>query len=68
MPILPHNQRAIDALKPTPDRVLHRSEIVTGLVLEVMPSGKKKLRVVTRILRRPPSRRAARSKLFLSIG
>lgn len=45
MPILPHNQRAIDGLKPTTQRLLYSSAVVTGLVLEVMPSGKKTWRV-----------------------
>jgi hypothetical protein len=45
MLILPHNQRAIDALKPTADRVPYRSQIVIGLVLEVLPTGKKMWRV-----------------------
>lgn len=60
MPILPHNQRAIDALKPTPDRVLYRSEVVTGLVLEVMPSGKK----TWRVRYRTPGGRQGKTRAF----
>ncbi|MFT5508871.1 MAG: integrase [Hyphomicrobiaceae bacterium] len=60
MPILPHNQRAIDGLKPTPDRVLYRSESVTGLVLEVMPSGKK----TWRVRYRTPGGRRGKTRAF----
>lgn len=46
MPILPHNQRAIDGLKPTPGRrVAYRSQVVVGLTLEVMSTGTKTWRV-----------------------
>ena len=46
MPILVHNQRAIDGLKPANGkRTTYVSEIVVGLVLEVMPSGSKSWRV-----------------------
>ncbi|MBU2582235.1 MAG: site-specific integrase [Alphaproteobacteria bacterium] len=46
MPILPHNQRAIDGLKSTPGRrVAYRSQVVVGLTLEVMPTGTKTWRV-----------------------
>ena len=60
MPILPHNQRAIDGLKPTTGRVLYRSEVVTGLVLEVMPSGKK----TWRVRYRTPGGRQGKSRAF----
>ena len=46
MPILPHNQRAIDGLGVLDGkRTSYRSEVVTGLVLEVMPSGQRSWRV-----------------------
>jgi integrase len=46
MPVLPHNQRAIDALKPIDGkRTTYVSEVVVGLVLEAIPSGAKSWRV-----------------------
>ena len=46
MPILPHNQRAIDGLKPVDGkRTSYTSAAVVGLVLEVMPSGARSWRV-----------------------
>ncbi len=46
MPILPHNQRAIDGLGAVANRrTTYRSEVVVGLVLEVMPSGSRSWRL-----------------------
>jgi integrase len=46
MPILPHNQRAIDGLGAVANkRTTYRSEVVLGLVLEVMPSGSRSWRL-----------------------
>ena len=63
MPILPHNQRAIDAIKPTNVRVTDSSKVVTGVVLEVMPSGTKSWRVRYRT----PGGRRGKTRAF-SIG
>jgi len=50
MPVLPHNQRAIDALRPSRERrVQYRSTVVVGLELELMPSGKRTWRVRYRV-------------------
>jgi integrase len=50
MPVLPHNQRAIDALpQPAVGRQQYRSQSVTGLELEVMATGKRTWRVRYRI-------------------
>jgi Arm DNA-binding domain len=46
MPILPHNQRAIEGLKTVDGkRTSYTSEVVPGLLLEVMPSGRMTWRV-----------------------
>ena len=46
MPTLPHNQRAIDGLSTLDGkRTTYRSEVIIGLVLEVMPSGQRSWRV-----------------------
>ena len=61
MPILPHNQRAIDGLKPlNGKRTTYTSSAVTGLVLEVMPSGSKSWRVRYRT----PGGRRGKTRVF----
>ena len=60
---LPHNQRAIDAIKPSNVRVTYSSNVVTGLVLEVMPSGTR----TWRVRYRTPGGRRGKTRAF-SIG
>ena len=46
MPVLPHNQRAIDGLIAVDGkRTAYQSTVVIGLVLEVMPSGARSWRL-----------------------
>ena len=50
MPTLPHNQRAIDALAPpAAGRDQYRSQVVVGLELEIMESGKRTWRLRYRV-------------------
>jgi integrase len=61
MPKLPHNQRAIDGLKPPLDkRISYTSGVVPGLVLEVLPSGAK----TWRVRYRTPGGRKGKSRAF----
>ena len=61
MPKLPHNQRAIDGLKPLVDkRISYTSGVVPGLVLEVLPSGAK----TWRVRYRTPGGRKGKSRSF----
>ena len=61
MPILPHNQRSVDALTPVNGkRTTYTSNAVTGLVLEVMPSGSKSWRVRYRT----PGGRRGKTRVF----
>jgi integrase len=61
MPKLPHNQRAIDGIKPPLDkRISYTSAVVPGLVLEVLPSGAK----TWRVRYRTPGGRKGKSRAF----
>ena len=64
MPVLPHNQRAIDGIAtPVDRRVQYRSKVVTGLELEILPSGVRTWRVRYRV-----GRAAARKFRAFTIG